>query len=117
MTFVRSSIILLYIRIFDTHLFRLFRLLCYTTLILNTIFCLGAVLGECLICSPIACRFDYTIQCHSCGNETVLDPLNAVFNILLDVTVVLLPIPLLWGLQMAMRKRLMLTGIVGLGMA
>ena len=80
-------------------------------------FCLGAVLAECLICRPIACRFDYTIQCRSCGNQAVLDLFNAVFNILLDITVVLLPIPTLWGLQMGMHKRLMLTGIFGLGMA
>ena len=84
---------------------------------LTTLFCLGAVLGECLICCPIACRFDYTIQCRSCGNQAVLDLFNAVFNILLDITVVLLPIPTLWGLQMAMRKRLMLTLIFGLDMA
>ena len=117
MTLIHYSIILLYIPIFGTHLFRLIRLPCYTILILNTIFCLGAVLAECLICCPIACRFDYTIHCRSCGNQAVLDLFNAVFNILLDITVVLLPIPTLWGLQMAMRKRLMLTGIFGLGMA
>lgn len=116
-TFIRSSIILLYIPIFGIHLFRLIRLPCFTVLMLNTIFCLAAILAEFLICCPLACRFDYTIPCRSYGNQAVLDLFNAVFNILLDIVVVLLSIPTLLGLQMAMRKRLMLTGIFGLGLA
>ncbi|CAD6591541.1 MAG: hypothetical protein ASARMPREDX12_005215 [Alectoria sarmentosa] len=113
-TSIRSSIILLYVRIFST---RSFRIVCYAVLTLNAEFSVAAILAECLICSPIACRFDYTIECRSSGDQTVLDLFTAVFNMFLDITVVVLPIPILWGLQTAVSRKLMLTGIFGLGTA
>ena len=41
--------------------------------------------------------------------------LNASINLALDVTVVSLPTPVLWGLQMAMYKKIILSGMFGLG--
>ena len=38
-----------------------------------------------------------------------------IFNLLLDVCVVVIPMPILWGLKMNMSKKIALTGIFGLG--
>lgn len=44
-----------------------------------------------------------------------LDLYLGIFNLLLDVCVVVLPMPVLWGLQMAVSKKLMLSAMFGLG--
>ena len=37
------------------------------------------------------------------------------FNVLLDVVVVILPVPTLWRLQIPISKKMMLSGMFGLG--
>lgn len=108
---IRSSIILLYIRIFPA---RSFRHTCYAILTLNGTFSLGAVLTVWLICVPIGCTWDF-MGCNACGSEGLFNLLNATISLLLDITVVLLPTPVLWGLQMPVKKKLMISGMFGLG--
>ena len=112
-TLIRSSVILLYIRIFPT---RPFRLTCYTILIFNTAFFIAAVLNTLLYCIPIWCLLDTAAtHCH-CGSPW--SPLlNAFFNLLLDITVVLLPMSILWGLKMVVGRKAALSGMFGLGFA
>lgn len=50
-----------------------------------------------------------------CGNQKSLDLYLGIFNLLMDVTIVVLPMPVLWGLQMAVNKKLVLSGMFGLG--
>ena len=44
-----------------------------------------------------------------------LSLLIAICNFLQDVIVVVLPMPILWNLQMAMSRKAALTGMFGLG--
>lgn len=111
-TLIRSSVILLYIRIFPM---RRFRLICYTVLVFNTAFFIAAVLSYCLFCVPIRCQWDVAVQCTSCGNTILYSLLNAVLNLLLDINVVLLPMPILWGLQISLGRKATLCGMFGLG--
>ena len=108
---IRSSIILLYIRIFPA---RSFRHTCYAILTLNGTFSLGAVLTVWLICVPIGCTWSLS-YCDACGSKRLFNLLNATISLLLDITVVLLPTPVLWGLQMPVRKKVMISGMFGLG--
>lgn len=110
-TLIRSSIIFLYIRIFPT---QSFRFTCYTVLILNGSYFIGVFLATFLICIPIACLFS-GVTCNSCGNLKLFQIFHASINLILDITVVVLPTPVLWGLQMAMSKKLVLSGMFGLG--
>lgn len=112
-TFIRSSIILLYIRIFPA---RSFRFTCYAVLTINAAFCIGVVFTDCLICIPFSCRWD-SEGCSQCGNEILFSLFTAIFNLLLDITVVVLPMPLLGRLQMAVSKKIVLGGMFGLGTA
>ena len=111
-TLIRFSVILLYIRIFVT---RSFRLTCYAVLILNTIFFIATSLSYILSSIPVGCQWSDTIECSSAVNAKSIDLVVAVFNLLLDVIVVVLPMPVLWGLQMAVGKKATLSGIFGLG--
>lgn len=114
MALIRSSVVTLYIRIFRI---QPFRLVCYGVLILNVQVSIAAILAQSLICTPIECRFNYKIPCRSCGDNALLGFFAGISNILLDIIMVILPMPMLWGLQMAVSKKLMLSGMFALGLA
>ena len=109
---IRSSIICLYIRIFPS---RSFCLACYAILTLNVAFSIGVMVAGFFECRPLACIWDASIGCGSCFEEYAFDAVNAGFNLALDITVVVLPTPMLWGLQMPVRKKVLLSGMFGLG--
>ena len=51
----------------------------------------------------------------SCGTEKPLDLYIGVSNLILDVAAVALPMPVLWGLKMNVGKKVMLSGMFGMG--
>ena len=65
---------------------------------------------------PVGCQWDATSECSSAGNAKSLDVSVAISNLLLDVIVVVLPIPVLWSLQMTVGKKARLSGMFGLGL-
>ncbi|MCJ1457688.1 hypothetical protein MMC28_008057 [Mycoblastus sanguinarius] len=110
-SFTRASIISLYIRIFRT---RKFLIACYVILAINAFFFIGTVLADCLICRPITFRWSYGTG-GICGDQQSLDYFIGVFNLLMDITVVVMPMPVLWGLQMAVGKKAVLSVMFGMG--
>ena len=113
-TVIRSSIILLYLHVFPA---RSFRFVCGALLAFNAAFFVGTILASCLICHPIAYRWDHSLPGGSCGVQKSLDLFIAIFNLLLDITVVVSPMSILWCLQMAVSKKVMLSGMFGMGTA
>ena len=109
---IRSSIILLYIRIFPP---RSFHVACYVILALNGAFSISIAVTYCLRCHPIACQWQRDRLPCSCYAPSLFEAINAGFNLALDVTVVFLPTPMLWALQMPVRKKVLLSGMFGLG--
>lgn len=67
------------------------------------------------ICRPIAFNWDKTIVGGTCGNIPQYYLSTGIVNLLLDVFVVVLPMPMLWGLQMKLSRKVGLTFIFGLG--
>lgn len=112
-TFIRSSVLSLYIRIFRTPSFRT---TCYLVHGFNLAYFTAVVLACCLICRPFAYLWDQSID-GFCGNQKSLDLFIGVFNLLMDVTTVALPMPVLWGLQVGTRKKLIITGMFSMGLA
>ena len=111
-TFIRASILALYIRVFRT---KSFRWACYVFHGVNAAFGAATILGACLICLPIAYNWDHSIAGGYCGNQKSLDLFIGIFNLLMDVTVVVLPMPVLWRLQMAVGRKIVLSMMFGLG--
>ena len=110
-TCVRISIIFLYITIFRV---RSFRIAAYTVLGLNLAYFLAVILQTLLICQPVAFNWDQTIA-GSCGDQKTSDEVIGVLNILYDVILIILPMPMLWRLQMATSRKLALSAIFGMG--
>ncbi|KAL8687604.1 MAG: hypothetical protein Q9218_006272 [Villophora microphyllina] len=95
-TCVRCAILLLYIQLFPGPRFRP---LCYGVLGLNLVFVLV-----------------WDLSLHgSCGDVRSFYLFLPIFNLFSDITVVVLPLPILWRLQMSRSKKLGLTAIFGVG--
>lgn len=112
-TLIRASVLALYIRIFRTPSFRT---TCYVVHGFNMAYFLAVVLACCLICRPFAFLWNHSID-GFCGDQKSLDLFIGVFNLLMDLTTVALPMPVLWGLQARTKKKLVITGIFSLGVA
>ena len=110
-TCIRGSVIILYLRIFRT---RSFGLACYAVLASNIVFLLATVLSDCLICQPIAYRWDRSLSGH-CGTQKSLDLFIGVGNLLLDITTVVMPTPVVWRLQIPLSKKAIITVFFGMG--
>ena len=115
MAIIRSSITFLYVRIFPM---RWFRLTCYGILILNAVSFVAMLLSYLLDnyvilegCQGLSTAFCYTYNV----NNYMYMLLSLSLNLLLDVVVVILPVPTLWRLQIPISKKLMLSGMFGLG--
>ena len=112
MTTIRAALISLYISIFPR---RSFSITCYTILVINVAFGASALIADCLICQPISYRWGPVTGGGSCGDQKALDLDIAVLNLLLDVVVVVLPMPVLWELPLARGKKAGLTCMFGIG--
>ncbi|KAK3177236.1 hypothetical protein OEA41_008565 [Lepraria neglecta] len=64
--------------------------------------------------STITYKWDHTVK-GTCGDQRDLDLFIVVFNLFMDITTVVLPLPVLWGLQMARSKKLVLSGMFSMG--
>ena len=111
MTLIRASVIFLYIYIFCI---KAFRLACYGVLTINLAYFTATVLACCLICRPFAFNWDQSLH-GTCGDQKSLDLFIGVFNLLMDIVTVALPMPVLWGLQMPVGRKVAISGLFALG--
>ncbi len=110
----RISIILLCFRIF---VIPRFQMICWVLVAINIAGLISVVLSTCLICRPISYSFDKTIPGGRCGDLEAFEIYTAVFSLLLDSTVFILPIPVLWKLQMQRKRKIELSIVFGIGLA
>jgi hypothetical protein len=69
-----------------------------------------------LLCWPFAFTWDKTIEGGVCGSSRNAYLAIAIVNLLIDLAVVSLPMPVLWKLQMPIRKKVTISAIIGLGL-
>lgn len=80
-------------------------------------FCLlvAIILQAFLICKPLAYNWNLSIKGGRCGNQNQGFLAQAITNLLLDVMIVSLPLPVLWGLQMRAGKKVSITIMFSIG--
>ena len=110
-TAVKLSILHLYVTIFPN---RRFRIVCCLMGILSLAYFLMVFLETFLFCHPVAYNWDKTIDGY-CKDPLLAYLLAAISNLLIDVVIVCLPLPLLWRLQMQLSKKIAITGMFSLG--
>lgn len=111
-TFVKLSILHLYTRIFSKHKLAYF---VYAIGATTLAYWLSTILTAFLLCTPFAYNWDKHIIGGRCGNSSAYYLSTAIVNFLIDVAIVALPLPILWGLQMKTSRKIALTAIFSLG--
>lgn len=109
---VKLSLLLLYVQVFRI---RKFRFAAYAVIPLVAGWWLSVFLEELLLCRPLAYNWDKSID-GKCANVTAAYLAAGILNLLTDVSVLVLPIPMVLRLQLPLRTRLALlvTFCVGL---
>jgi hypothetical protein len=104
--FTKLSILTFYIQLSP---YRGFKKLVTILIVVVIGYCFASSVFEIFACRPITKRWDITIVHGSCGNLPLFYFIFLGFNTLTDFGMLLLPIPLLWNVQIPKRQK------VGLG--
>ena len=107
----KVAVMIFYLRIFPT---RSFRIACFAVMAIIVGWSLGAVSATIFQCIPIAASWNKDMA-GNCVDSDATWISYAVINILTDVMVLALPIPLVLRLHFSLRNRLLLCGIFLLG--
>jgi hypothetical protein len=112
----KSSLLFLYQRIFGiVRPFRIALAISWFLIIGYFIACVIASIAGCLPVSYVWTRYGTPPGPGSCFNEVAFFRWNGIANMLLDILMLLLPLPMVWRMRMSRRRRLLLTGIFGMG--
>ena len=111
-TFVRLSILHLYITIFRTPKFRL---AAQILTVIAVLFWIAMILDTLLFCRPFEANWNQQLPGARCGSLHLSGILGGTFNLAIDFAVLCLPMPALLGLQLPLRKKLALVFIFGIG--
>jgi len=113
-TLIRTSILLLFVDIFPVATFITF---CHGFLALNVVFCLEVIMFRFFVCLPLHYNWDplsaVNKDCRSRVTHAAF--VNGVINILLDSSMVIMPMPVLWSLRMDVKRKLALSIVFGVG--
>lgn len=77
----------------------------------------GSIIRICFLCRPIPYLWDKTIPNGTCLDLTAAYLSVSGINLILDITVVALPMPIIWTLQMPTSKKVAVSAIFGMGVA
>lgn len=66
-------------------------------------------------CQPLSQPWNPVPEGH-CKNVTIEQIASVSSNMIIDAVIVILPLPPLWGLQMATRKKIAISGLFSLGL-
>ena len=111
-TAVKFSILHLYLTIFPS---RTFCRVCYATMVVSFAYLLSVILETFVLCRPVQYNWDKTIKGTCDKNIMVGYILSGSTNLLLDVIVVVLPMPVLWKLRLPWGKKIGIMAMFSLG--
>ncbi|KAI0419310.1 hypothetical protein F5X98DRAFT_373108 [Xylaria grammica] len=111
-TCVKFSILSLYKNLFPSNTFVR---VCHGGILLTAVYWTVVVLETFLLCKPVQFTWDRTIPNGTCYGERMGYLTAATVNLIIDAFIVVLPMPLLFRLQMSLPKRLGVAAMFSLG--
>lgn len=112
-TCVKSSVLLLYRRLFVTSAFR------RATVVVGTLcitWLFASFFGQLFLCSPMAAAWNPKLVFSSkCRDVQAIYYGVAISNMILDVIILCMPLPVIWGLPLSRQKKLGCCGAFCLG--
>lgn len=88
---------------------------CWVVIVINVLTLIAIVLSGFLICTPLKAFLNLEMQKVHCGNRIKLELWQGIWNLLMDLAVVILPMPVLWKLQMPRNRKVGLSILFGMG--
>lgn len=111
--FIRISIVLLFKRVFPLPKFVT---LCWTVLALNVAYTIATYIAVLLMCRPITYAWEAGHSGRHCGDWKAFYLWHGILNLLYDLIVVSMPMPLIWRLKLPFFDRAILTAIFAMGL-
>ncbi|KAL4737912.1 hypothetical protein BDV11DRAFT_190637 [Aspergillus similis] len=111
-TLAKLSILLFYLRVFQTSSFKI---LTYTIGFLVLGHGIGVFFAAVFQCSPVQYTWDKEIPGGSCFNQQAFYRYVSPPNIFTDFVILVMPMPVVWRLQTRLTQKLALTGVFLLG--
>ncbi|KAF2815341.1 uncharacterized protein BDZ99DRAFT_516074 [Mytilinidion resinicola] len=111
---VKTSILLSLKRIFNV--FRAFRIIANCAMVFCICWAMQTILIAFLICRPLSYNWDQVNKSGTCGNTTVAYVSIGVVDVISDIIIFVLPMPLINGLKMRRSSRLATMAIFTLGL-
>lgn len=111
-TLIKLSVLHFYVSIFITVA------MARTALIVGLLslgYWIAFVLSTALVYQPETCSWDRNIKDDACASSYKYYLASSILNTILDIVIVALPLPCLWGLQMKLSKKIALSVILSLG--
>ena len=112
MTFSKISILLFYRRLTPNKVFHMF---VWATLGCTIALAIAGPIADLLQCAPIAYFWDQSIPGGHCFNQAAFYFTMAGTTILGDLWILALPMPVFWGLQISLKRRLILMSLFAVG--
>jgi len=110
--FIKISIFILYLRLFKVK--RLFRYLDFTFMALTISYCTSLLLAIHFGCWPLAKTWNSSIP-KKCVKLVAIDFTIGSFNIFTDAAILVLPLPLIWKLQITRARFIGLFAVFSTG--
>ncbi|KAL8998557.1 MAG: hypothetical protein Q9169_002397 [Polycauliona sp. 2 TL-2023] len=110
-SFTKISILLFYIQLFPT---KWFTYSAYTLIVAVSAWMIQQCLASLLLCHPISFNWDASVT-GTCGNVAANCLAGAGINTLTDILILILPMPIIWRLQVPLRSKVILSAIFGFG--
>lgn len=110
---IKASLLLLYYRYFGIS--RPFRIALYISAGLIVCWYLAVLFVSIFQCVPVAAFWDRNIKNAKCVNLAQFSTSTGVTNLLTDVIILCLPVPMVWTLHTNKTQKMTLTGIFLLG--
>lgn len=111
-TSVKYSILSLYTVLFPK---KTFCYTCYGTMAAATAYFISVLLETFVLCTPVQYSWDKGIPGGECKGENTAYLIAGITNLVIDLFIVVLPMPMLFGLQMSLPKRFSIAGMFSLG--
>lgn len=108
----RCGVILLYIDLFEK---RRIKIISYIIAGVVTTSHVALLLAMLSYCQPMAYHWNRNIPGGHCGDTLGTELASGILNLVLDIALIITPMPTIWGLQMPQRKKLVVSGVFSIG--
>lgn len=112
LTLVKLSVLMFYVRVFRT--VRTYRIAFWIVGFILVAWCIALNFVSLLACIPIQKGWDSSVPGRCVDRQTAFVG-TAIPNILTDFILLILPMPMLWHLQISLRRKISLVGIFTAG--